>query len=105
MVAFCQAPPTIVPYCQALPTCQAHPTNAPETIHSASLNCPVDPRIVFETETLHHLFNFTIYPTLFTCPVDPHIVFETSIRRIAMFHVGEQWVGFRLTMAGLLVHI
>ena len=43
--------------------CQAHPMNVPETIHSASLNCPVDLCIVFETETLHHLFNFTTYST------------------------------------------
>ena len=52
---------------------------------SSSLNCLIDPRIVFETETLD-LFNFTR-------PVDPRIVFKTSIRRIAMFHGGEQWVG------------
>ena len=93
------------------PDCQTHPTNVSETIHSASLNCPIDLCIVFETEILHHLFNFTSYSTScnclidprivfetetldlfnFTRPVDPRIVFETSIRRIAMFHGGEQW--------------
>ena len=31
------------------------------TIFSTLFTRPVDPRIVFETETLHHLFNFTIY--------------------------------------------
>ena len=65
-------------------------TSPTSTVLTALINCPVDLCIVFETETLD-LFNFTIYSTLFTRPVDPRIVFETSIRRIAMFHGGEQW--------------
>ena len=91
--------------------CQAPLTNVPETIHSTSPNCPVDLCIVFETETLDHLFNFTTYSTSLICLIDPCIVFETetlphllnhhlcseptdlkyySIRRKDMSHGGER---------------
>ena len=53
-------------------------TNEAKTLHSTSLNCPVDLCIVFETKTLHHRFNFTTYSTLLNCPIDPCIVFEAE---------------------------
>ena len=44
------------------------------------LDLCIDSRLAlaFESETLHHLFNFTSYSTSLNCPVDPCTVFEAE---------------------------